>query len=258
MTSSGEITIGPYVFTRHDAMRTLGNLDDLWSSMMAWRTSTTADELGVALRQRLAEDPALDVALADTWATLRAATDALRAEGQLPATATGKVTQLSVSNGGVPKLAVDAVAVGFRGLEGDAQRVRVHHGRPWQALCIYSDEVIDMLCGEGHPIGRGSVGENVTVAGLDWAEVRPGVVLEIGGVLAHVQSYAAPCSTNAQFFLGGDFNRMNVNRGPVSRVYATVLRPGRIATGDPVVLEPDVKATIDELTAAGRPYISPA
>jgi len=133
------------------------------------------------------------------------------------------------------------------------QRMRVHHGRPWQALCIYADEVIDMLRAEGHPIGRGSVGENITVARLDWSQVRPGVLVQIGGVLAHVQAYAEPCNTNAQFFLGGDFNRMNAKVGPVSRVYATVLQPGTIATGDRVVLEPALAGTIEDLTAQASP-----
>jgi MOSC domain-containing protein YiiM len=127
---------------------------------------------------------------------------------------------------------------GFRGLTGDVQRVRVHHGRPWQALCIYADEVIEMLRAEGHPIGRGSVGENITVRGLPWEHVRPGVILRLGTVLAHVQAFAEPCATNKAFFIDGEFHRMNANRGPVSRVYATVLGPGRIAEGDAVVLEP--------------------
>jgi MOSC domain-containing protein YiiM len=187
--------------------------------------------------------------LEQTWHALRVASDALRAAGQMPALATGLVTQVSASGGGVPKLDVGAAQVGFRGLVGDKQAHRVHHGRPWQALCLFADEVIAELRAEGHPIGRGSVGENVTVSGLDWSRVRPGVLLQIGTVLAHVQAYAEPCATNARWFLGGDFNRMNADRGPVSRVYATVLQPGRIATGDTITLEPSVTGTIDALTA---------
>ena len=129
---------------------------------------------------------------------LRAASDALRSDGQMPASVTGRVVQLSSSGGGVPKLAVPAVDVGLRGVAGDVQRVRVHHGRPWQALCLYADEVIEAASqAEGHPIDRGSVGENVTVSGLPWEQVRPGVLLRIGTVLAHVQAYAEPCNTNA-------------------------------------------------------------
>jgi MOSC domain-containing protein YiiM len=261
MSSSAVIEIGPYHFTEQDAVRTMSNLDGLWRQMMDRRVSATTDALGAELRARLAMDPELETALNDAWITLRAASDVLRAEGQMPPMSTGTVAQLNLSKGGVPKLATNAVDVGFRGVIGDLQRVRVHHGRPWQALCIYSAEVIEMLRFEGHPIRPGSVGENITVSGLDWSVVRPGVLLQIGGVLAHVQAYAEPCRSNAQFFTGGDFQRMNVDRGPVSRIYATVVRPGRIQAGDRVVLEPDlgstfgstfgstIRSTIEDLTA---------
>jgi MOSC domain-containing protein YiiM len=253
MTSSDEITIGPYVFTAHDAVRTLANVDGILASTLAGRTSRAAEAIAADLLRRLSSDSDLRTRLATAWQGLRDLSDALRTDGQMPGTATGTVTQLSLSKGGVPKLPTDSVEVGFRGVLGDVQRMRVHHGRPWQALCIYADEVIDMLRAEGHPIGRGSVGENITVAGLDWAQVRPGVMLRIGEVLTHVQAYAEPCNTNARFFLGGDFNRMNADRGPVSRVYATVLQPGSITTGDRVTLEPALTGTIEELTAQPSP-----
>ncbi len=255
------ITLGPYSFTTTDALRTFGNLGGLWESMMEGRSSASAAALGEALRTRLAgaldvgpnvslvelgttasktlgDSPDLAALLDDVWTTLGEATSALRADGQLPVTALGRVTQLSASGGGVPKLPIASADIDYRGVVGDVQRTRVHHGRPWQALCLYADEVIDQLRAEGHPINRGSVGENITVAGLDWSQIRPGVRLRIGGVLALVQAYAEPCATNAAFFVGGDFQRMNRDRGPVSRVYATVLEPGRIVTGDEVILEP--------------------
>jgi len=255
------IHIGPYAFTEQDALRTIANVGGLWAGLLEGRQSIDAVAAGDALAERLTAtmglpagaaletvgakaakalrgSPALGESLTDVWQTLRAATAMLRADGQLPPTQTGTVVQLSSSRGGVPKTAVGMVEVGFRGVVGDVQRVRVHHGRPWQALCLFADEVIDMFRAEGHPIRRGSVGENITVSGLDWAQVRPGVRLRVGTVLADVQAFATPCSTNRQFFVGGDFDRMNADRGPVSRVYATVLQPGRISTGDDIVLEP--------------------
>jgi len=253
MTSSDEITLGPYVFTEHDAVRTLGNVDGILAATLAGRTSRTAETIAADLLRRLSSEADLEARLAAAWQGLRDVSDALRADGQMPSTVTGTVAQLSLSKGGVPKLPVDSVEVGFRGVVGDVQRVRVHHGRPWQALCLYSDEVIDMLRAEGHPIGRGSVGENITVAGLDWSQVRPGVLLQIGEVLVHVQAYAEPCNSNARFFIGGDFNRMNARLGPVSRVYATVLRPGHITAGDRVVLEPALAGTVEQLTAQSSP-----
>jgi MOSC domain-containing protein YiiM len=72
---------------------------------------------------------------------------------------------LSRSDGGVPKHSTDHVTVGFRGVDGDRQATRAHHGSPWQALCLWSREVIDALVAEGHPIAPGAAGENVTIAG---------------------------------------------------------------------------------------------
>ena len=80
--------------------------------------------------------------------------------------------------------------------------------------------------------------EDITVSGLHWPDVRPGVRLQVGDVVCDVSSFAVPCSQNTEWFIGGDFRLMHHDRGPVSRVYATVLQPGRISKGDAVVLEP--------------------
>ncbi len=255
------ITLGPYEFTTTDAQRTLGSIDVLWRVMMQARQSSAADAIGADLAAQIATimhaapgaslaelstlsatalntPEQLAAALGAVWHSLAAASDALRADGQLPITARGTVTQLSSSKGGVPKLALDSVEVDFTGVVGDVQGTRNHHGRPWQALCLYSDEVINDFRARGHTISRGSAGENITVSGLPWADVRPGVRLRIGTVVADVQAYATPCRHNAQWFSDGDFNRMSIDRGSVSRVYATVREPGHITTDDVITLEP--------------------
>jgi MOSC domain-containing protein YiiM len=151
----------------------------------------------------------------------------------------GSVVQLNVSGGGVPKRPVEVVEVGDRGLVGDRQADRSNHGRPLQALCLWSSEVIEALQAEGHPIHAGAAGENVTISGIDWASLRTGVQLLIGDVLAEVSAYATPCAKNAGWFLEGDFLRMLHDRHPGwSRIYAWVREPGTIRTGDRVVVEP--------------------
>ena len=152
---------------------------------------------------------------------------------------TGTVAQLNVSGGGVPKASVPAVEVGPRGIMGDVQRTRLHHGRAWQALCLWSSEVIARLQTEGHPIAAGCAGENITVSGLDWRDVRTGVRLRIGEVLCETSLYALPCASNAPWFLDRRFVRMHHDtEDGVSRIYASVLEPGRIATGDTVTIVP--------------------
>jgi MOSC domain-containing protein YiiM len=149
----------------------------------------------------------------------------------------GQVRRLSRSNGGVPKLTVDELDVQVTGAAGDRQAARVHHGRPWQALCVWSGEVIDQLAADGHPIRDGAAGENITVEGVDWSTIRPGVEMRIGTMRCSVSAFADPCSKNAQWFSDLDYGRIHWERGHLSRVYTSGLEPGVVRTGDPVVVE---------------------
>jgi MOSC domain-containing protein YiiM len=155
-------------------------------------------------------------------------------------TQTGSVAQLNTSAGGVPKHPVDEAEVTVAGMTGDRHNDRIHHGRGFQALCLYSKDVIETLNAEGHPIYPGAAGENITVEGIDWAALRPGTVMSIGDdVTIELSSYATPCAKNAAWFVDRDFRRMLHDTNPGwSRIYATVLGPGRIRTGDQVVVEP--------------------
>ena len=150
----------------------------------------------------------------------------------------GELVQLSISDGGVPKLPIGEAHVSVNGIIGDSQRNRRFHGGPDRAVCIWSQEIIHQLQEEGHPVGPGFTGENLTVRGLDWTLMQPGSVLEIGStVVIEVTSFARPCKTNAQWFMVGDFRRINETDHPGwSRVYARVLTEGLIVTGTPVVL----------------------
>lgn len=161
------------------------------------------------------------------------------AELGTPATQEGRVAQVNTSAGGVPKRAVDRLAVTTHGVAGDRQAERKHHGRPFQALCLWSLEVIEELADLGHPIRPGSAGENVTVQGLDWTALRPGTQLRIGTVLAEVSFAAIPCVKIGPCFSDGDFRHLAPERNPGwVRWYAWVREPGEISTGDAVVVRP--------------------
>jgi MOSC domain-containing protein YiiM len=176
--------------------------------------------------------------LTTSLSLLAHAGDALRAAGSLPDQHRGTVAHLASSKGGVPKRSVDEVMIDNNGVVGDVQHTRLHHGRPWQALCLWSTEVIDGFVAEGHPLALGSAGENIAISSIPWHLVQSGVRLRIGDVLAEASVFALPCKKNARWFSGGDFTLMHHDRGPVSRMYASVLEPGRIQCGDAVVLEP--------------------
>lgn len=150
----------------------------------------------------------------------------------------GRIFQLSVSNGGVPKLAVREAVLTPGGLEGDRQRDLRYHGGPQRALCLFALERVLELQAEGHPIFPGSVGENLTVVGLDWAGLTPGARLALGAeALVEITSYNSPCKKIAGSFKGGDFKRISQKVHPGhSRLYARVLRPGRLAVGLSVML----------------------
>ncbi len=151
----------------------------------------------------------------------------------------GTVTQIAASDGGVPKLPVTRATVDLSGLVGDRQRSRVHHGRQWQGLCLYSREILDALRDEGHPIDAGCIGENLTLAGLEWSRLRGGAIVEIGDVRCRLTAAAAPCTNIASWFRDGDFSRIDHRRHPGwSRWYATVLSGGTVTTGDAVHIAP--------------------
>lgn len=233
--------IGPHSFTDQDGERTLANAPGLFDELLARSTEPGATE-----RMEGHRAAALDVAgdadapLAErvraVWDGWQAAASALRASGALGPGVEGTVAHLATSDGGVPKTSVDAVEVTWSGVVGDRQAHRQHHGRPWQALCLWSAEVIDAFAAGGDDLAPGRAGENVTVAGIPWARVAPGSLLRLGTVTCEVWAWALPCRHNARWFHDGRFGRMHHREGPVSRAYATVLEPGAIAVGDPAVL----------------------
>jgi MOSC domain-containing protein YiiM len=147
----------------------------------------------------------------------------------------GTVVQISVSRGGVPKLPIPQARLSSDGVEGDRQNDRRHHGGPDRAVCIYSLELIEALQREGHPIEPGSAGENLTVSGLDWASIAPGVRLTVGDALLEIVSFTVPCKTIRASFVDGRFERISQKTNPGwSRVYARVLSAGEARMGDAV------------------------
>ncbi len=151
------------------------------------------------------------------------------------------VHQINVSDGGVPKLPVPEAYITVQGVAGDRQRSPEFHGGPDRAVCLYALEVIESLRVEGHAVAPGSCGENLTLAGLDWARLTPGGRLRIGpDVRLEVMSYTDPCKHQTQWFKDGDFMRISQKKHPgCSRLYARVLAEGVVRPGDTVTVEED-------------------
>ena len=139
--------------------------------------------------------------------------------------------------GGVPKNPVEYAFLRKSGVEGDRQNDLKHHGGPNRAVCLFSSEVINELRKEGHPIEAGSVGENLTISGLDWDVLQPGSQLNIGEALIEVTGPAPPCRTIQNSFVKGNFSRISEKKNSGwSRWYARVLIEAQVHPKDTVII----------------------
>jgi MOSC domain-containing protein YiiM len=147
----------------------------------------------------------------------------------------GRLESINLSRGGVPKASAFEALITTHGLDGDYQRDTYYHGGPDRAVVLFSLEVIRALQREGHPIAVGTVGENLTISGLEWADVGPESELHIGDVRLVVTKYTSPCEKIRRSFLNEDFTRISQKLHPGwSRVSARVVVGGVVRPGDPV------------------------
>ena len=154
--------------------------------------------------------------------------------------ATGRVLQVNLNGGGVPKRPVERAWVGHLGLTGDAHREFTVHGGPHKAVCLYGIEAIERLQSEGHPVEPGGVGENLTTTGVEWSTLPVGTRARIGEALEiELASPAMPCKTQIRNFSDGRFSRISIDLHPSdSRMYARVLTEGEVKPGDPITVLP--------------------
>jgi MOSC domain-containing protein YiiM/GNAT superfamily N-acetyltransferase len=172
----------------------------------------------------------------------------------------GRLLQVNVSEGGVPKLPVEAARVTIGGVEGDRQRAVTVHGGPHRAVSILGIEAIRRVAAEGHPIAPGTTGENLTTEGFDVSSLPVGTRLAIGNELVlELSAVTNPCRTIRHSFRDLRFGRLGVATHPGdSRMYARVIRPGTVRPNDVIRLsQPDDNAAqrftvADRLDAAER------
>lgn len=226
-----------------------------WNSFSAPAFAAGAPQPAVEaalLRLRAAQDEVADVIATrddETMTTLRRLNhgrvhhtfDAARirsALGDGVSAMNGSLVQVNSSSGGLPKTPLASATVTATGLGDDVQKSRKHHGAPFQALCLFSAEVVDEFASDGHPISYGSAGENLTLRGIDWAALRSGLHVTVGDVVGRLTFPATPCAQNRPWFSDGDFQRLSHDRFPSqSRWYAMVVRGGTVAPGDAISIE---------------------
>ena len=132
----------------------------------------------------------------------------------------------------------EPVAVRRLGLDGDSICDTVNHGGPDQAVYAYASEDTEWwqehLAGElSFRLGPGSLGENLTLRGVDVTHAVIGERWAVGGAILQVTVPRLPCTTFAGFW--------NVDRLPKRFVqagrpgaYLRVLTEGAVAAGNEV------------------------
>jgi MOSC domain-containing protein YiiM len=158
----------------------------------------------------------------------------------------GTIVQVNIGKGGVPKYSVPLARVNRTGLEGDAFAHPQIHGGPRQAVLLIANEVLETLAAQGYPVAPGSLGENVTMRGIDPSRMRIGQLYRLGPqVIVELTKVRVPCSTIQVYGSGipTELYDQRVKAGDTtsprwgkSGLYASVIEPGFIQIGDPIFL----------------------
>jgi MOSC domain-containing protein YiiM len=162
---------------------------------------------------------------------------------------TGKIVQVSISPGGLPKHRIPGAVCTPLGLEGDGHRFPKFHGGPRKALLLVSAEDLADLKQKGYPTFWGGFGENLTVSGLDFRQLRPGQRFRAGEAVIELTQVRTPCQA-LDIHNGEERPRIQevifspaVKSGDssagcwaVSGFYASVPQPGYIGEGDAISL----------------------
>lgn len=139
------------------------------------------------------------------------------------------------SRTGIFKEPVDhPVMIGREGLAGDRIVNRKHHGGPDQAVYIEGGIDLEWWAAEiGQPVSPGTLGENLTIEGLDNRAIAVGDRFEIGDVLLEVTSARMPCSTFSARMGDPKFVKRYMKAARPG-AYARVLREGAVQAGEGV------------------------
>ncbi|HEY1304199.1 MAG TPA: MOSC domain-containing protein [Vicinamibacterales bacterium] len=160
---------------------------------------------------------------------------------------TGRVLQVNVSQGGVPKRAIASGEMTENGIAGDAWRYPFHGGRR-KAILLVTVEGIGELVAQGFPLFAGALGENITTRELDRSALRLGMRLRVGTAAIELAQIRVPCATLDVYGCGiqaamYDARVQAGDRGSprwgLSGFYASVVEPGRVRAGDVISLVQD-------------------
>ena len=137
---------------------------------------------------------------------------------------------------GLPKMPVESTIVTEWGLEGDYNRFRKKEkdNDRNMAVMIISTDILNALNNEGWPVKPGDLGENLTLANIDYASMVPGQQYKIGDVELEISIICNPCSNLYKLSYVGEEKGPKFIKTLMNRRgwYARVLKTGQISTGD--------------------------
>lgn len=145
----------------------------------------------------------------------------------------------------MPKRAIPEGNIEPLGIVGDAHAHPQFHGGPRQAVLLITSEAIAELTALGYPLYPGALGENITTAGIDRSQWRAGQRWRVGHAILELTKIRVPCETLSVYGPGiqsalydAEVKAGNSSspRWAMGGFYASVVQPGMVRPGDPVVL----------------------
>lgn len=158
---------------------------------------------------------------------------------------TGTILEICISRGGLPKLPIPEGVVTPLGLEGDRHANPRFHGGPRQALLLVASEAIDALIAQGYALFNGALGENITMRGIDPAQMRAGQRYRLGQCMIELTKLRVPCKALDVYgpsIKDAVYDRQVKAGDPTSPrwamggFYASILRTGPIRQNDIIAL----------------------
>ena len=161
-------------------------------------------------------------------------------EGRVVSVQVGAIQKMQLNGKptttGIYKKPVDGpVRVQTLGLAGDHQADKRYHGGPKQAVYLYPSEHYPYWAEHvpGLEMPYGTLGENLTTAGVLEDNLRPGMRLRIGTALFEVTKRRTPCTKLATRL--GTIEAIPLMRSSGrSGYYLAVIEEGVIEAGDPI------------------------
>lgn len=141
---------------------------------------------------------------------------------------------------GLPKISIDSGEISLSGIEGDYNRFRFNkkNNDPDMAIMLISKDILEELNNEGWPVKPGDLGENLTLANIDYRTIKPGQHYTAGQAELEVSIICDPCSNlNVLPYIGKNkvstfIKTLMKRRG----WYARVIKEGLVSSGDPFLL----------------------